>query len=126
MAAMWGRESQGILLVHNVGTEAAMWTVGVLVLNGLSLRDGWKKLVSPMTIKGPGARLLTISGASAGRIFNVASEGVVISGLTIASKAMRDPGSLSNKEIRSLGASVNTQRPDHKPPSRPSPKPTKR
>jgi hypothetical protein len=45
---------------------------------------------------------------------------------TIASKAMRDPGSLSNKEIRSLGASVNTQRPDHKPPSRPSPKPTKR
>ncbi len=34
---------------------------------------------------------------------------------TIASKAMRDPGSLTNKEIRSLGASGLTQRPDHKP-----------
>lgn len=50
MAAMWGRESQGMLLVHNVGVEAAMWTVGVLVLNGLSLREGWKKLVNPMVI----------------------------------------------------------------------------
>lgn len=40
---------------------------------------------------------------------------------TIASKAMRDPGSLTNKEIRSLGASGLTQRPDHKPS-----KPTKR
>ena len=50
MAAIWGRESQGILLVHNVGVEAAMWTVGVLVLNGLSLREGWKKLVNPMVV----------------------------------------------------------------------------
>ncbi len=37
---------------------------------------------------------------------------------TIASKAMRDPGSVSKKEIRSLGASVNTQRPDHKAPKK--------
>jgi predicted outer membrane repeat protein len=49
-----------------------------------TLQSSGMNVVSPMTIKGPGARLLTISGASAGRIFNVASEGVVISGLTIA------------------------------------------
>ena len=36
---------------------------------------------------------------------------------TIASKAMRTPEKLTNPEIRSLGASVNTQRPDHKKPS---------
>lgn len=33
---------------------------------------------------------------------------------TIASKAMKDPGSLSKTEIRSLGATAMTQRPDHK------------
>jgi hypothetical protein len=31
---------------------------------------------------------------------------------SIASKAMRDPGSLTNKEIKSLGATAMTQRPD--------------
>ena len=33
---------------------------------------------------------------------------------TIASKAMQKPSSLTSKEIRSLGASALTQRPDHK------------
>ena len=31
---------------------------------------------------------------------------------SLASKAMRKPGSLTNKEIKSLGASALTQRPD--------------
>jgi len=35
---------------------------------------------------------------------------------TIASKAMRTPQKLTLAEIRSLGASANTQRPDHKKP----------
>lgn len=48
--AMWGRDTLGVLLVHNVGVEAAMWTVGVLVLTGLSPRAGWRKLVSPITV----------------------------------------------------------------------------
>ena len=50
MAAIWGAESQGVLLVHNVGVEIALWTVGVLVLSGQSLREGWRKLVSPVVI----------------------------------------------------------------------------
>jgi hypothetical protein len=50
MAAIWGAESQGVLLVHNVGVEIAIWTVGVLVLSGQSLRQGWRKLVSPIII----------------------------------------------------------------------------
>lgn len=33
----------------------------------------------------------------------------------IASKGLKDPGSLTNKEIKSLSGSVLTQRPDHKP-----------
>jgi predicted permease len=50
MAGLWGPESRGVLLVHNVGVEIAIWTVGVLVLSGLSLREGWRKLVSPMLV----------------------------------------------------------------------------
>ncbi|HVS51691.1 MAG TPA: AEC family transporter [Opitutaceae bacterium] len=48
--AMWGRQSVGVLLVHNVGVEAAIWTVGLLVLSGESLRAGWRRLLSPIVI----------------------------------------------------------------------------
>lgn len=50
MEAIWGPESRAVLLVHNVGVEIAIWTVGVLVLSGQSLREGWRKLVSPVLI----------------------------------------------------------------------------
>lgn len=50
MEGIWGPESRGVLFVHNVGVEAAIWTVGLLVLSGESLRDGWRKLVSPILV----------------------------------------------------------------------------
>lgn len=50
MTAMFGAESRGILLVHNIGAEAALWTVGVLVLSGMSLREGWRRLFSPIVL----------------------------------------------------------------------------
>lgn len=46
MASLFGAESVGLLLVHNIGCEAAIWTVGILVLSGLSLKEGWKKLLN--------------------------------------------------------------------------------
>jgi hypothetical protein len=64
MAGIWGPESRGVLLVHNVGVEAALWTVGVLVLNGLSLREGWKRLVSPILITLVLAIGLNLAGAA--------------------------------------------------------------
>lgn len=65
MAAMWGTESQGVLLVHNVGVEVAIWTVGVLVLSGESLRTGWRKLVSPIVITLVVAVIFNLTGAAA-------------------------------------------------------------
>jgi predicted permease len=51
MAPQWGTDVRGVLLVHNVGVEVAIWTVGVLVLSGQSLREGWRKLAtSPVLI----------------------------------------------------------------------------
>jgi malate permease and related proteins len=50
MQAIWGPESLGVLLVYAVGVEIAIWTVGLLVLTGQSLREGWRKLVSPILV----------------------------------------------------------------------------
>jgi predicted permease len=47
MAALFKQDSSvGVLLVHNVGCEAAIWTLGILMLSGLSLREGWRKLIN--------------------------------------------------------------------------------
>jgi predicted permease len=64
MAGIWGPESRGVLLVHNVGVEAALWTVGVLVLNGLSPRDGWRKLLNPIMVTLVVAVALNLAGAA--------------------------------------------------------------
>ena len=49
--AGWGPNVRAVLLVHNVGVEIAIWTVGVLVLSGQSLRAGWRRLAtSPVLI----------------------------------------------------------------------------
>src|SRR5687767_3875896 len=50
MQAIWGPENLGVLMVYAVGVEIAIWTVGLLVLTGQSLRQGWRKLVSPILI----------------------------------------------------------------------------
>lgn len=44
MEGLFGRESLGVLLVYNMGCEAAIWTVGILVLSGGTLREGWRRL----------------------------------------------------------------------------------
>lgn len=50
IAGIWGPDSTAVLFVHNLGVEAAVWTVGLLILSGLSLRAGWRKLISPMFV----------------------------------------------------------------------------
>jgi len=47
ITALYGRETLGVLLVFNVGCEAAIWTVGILVLCGLPLSKGWRLLANP-------------------------------------------------------------------------------
>lgn len=40
----------GVLLVHNVGVEITMWTVGVAVLSGQGFGSGWRRIISPPLI----------------------------------------------------------------------------
>ena len=65
MTGMWGVQSTGVLLVHNVGVEASLWTFGLLVLTGLSLREGWRHLVSPIVIALIAAVAANLSGVAA-------------------------------------------------------------
>ncbi len=44
---LFGRETLGVLFVFNVGCEAAIWTVGILMLAGVSLRVGWRRVLNP-------------------------------------------------------------------------------
>ncbi|WP_043585461.1 AEC family transporter [Geminisphaera colitermitum] len=64
MEKLFGKESLGVLLVHNAGCEAALWTVGILMLSGLSLREGWRKLLNPPVCALIAALLLNTLGLS--------------------------------------------------------------
>lgn len=63
MDAMFGPESRAVLLVHNVGMEAAVWTAGILMVTGLSPRAGWRKLVNAPTISLVVALTVNLTGA---------------------------------------------------------------
>lgn len=42
--SLFDASTTGVLFVHNVGTEMAMWTVGMAALTGGALGGGWKKI----------------------------------------------------------------------------------
>ena len=43
-------DTVGVLFVHNVGVEVALWTIGLLLLSGVSVRQGWKKAINAPVI----------------------------------------------------------------------------
>ena len=65
MDAMFGPESRAVLLVHNVGVEAAIWTGGVLVVTGLSPLEGWRKLINAPVIALLLAIIANLTGVAA-------------------------------------------------------------
>lgn len=45
--AMFDPATMGTLVVHNLGVEIAIWTVGLLVLQGKLDRNSWKRIFNP-------------------------------------------------------------------------------
>jgi hypothetical protein len=41
-----GTETAGVLFVHNVGVELAMWTLGVMILSGAKVGQSWRKFIN--------------------------------------------------------------------------------
>ena len=64
-AALFGAQSPviGLTLVHATGSEAALWTVGVFILTGLTPREGLKKLINGPLIALVLGLLLNLAGA---------------------------------------------------------------
>jgi predicted permease len=62
MESLHGREPLGVLLVFNIGCEIALWSVGLLVLAGLSGREGWRRMVNPPICTLVIAVLINLSG----------------------------------------------------------------
>ncbi len=47
---LYGHETVGVLFVHNVGVEMAIWTVGILLLTGATAGMEWKHIINPPLI----------------------------------------------------------------------------
>jgi len=65
MDAMFGPESRAVLLVHNVGVEAALWTGGILMVTGTSPLAGWRKLINVPILSLVVALIANLTGAAA-------------------------------------------------------------
>jgi len=64
LGGIWGERTQGVMLVHNMGVELALWSVGLLVLTGASPSEGWRRLISPMLVTLLASVAVNVSGLS--------------------------------------------------------------
>ncbi len=53
----------GMLFVHNLGIEVALWTLGIVILTGASAREGWRRILSAPVIAIVTAVALNFCGA---------------------------------------------------------------
>jgi predicted permease len=116
IGAIWGAHAQGVLLVHNVGVDLALWSVGIVVLTGASLRDGWRRLISPMLVTILAAVAINICGLSAGvpgfvRVMAhslavcAVPLGLVMTGVNLANY-LDEPAKLLHRNIAFMGCIV--------------------
>ncbi len=62
---LWDEQTFGVLLAFNTGIEAAIWTVGILLLTGQFNRDWYRRLANPLFLSMAVALPLNLTGASA-------------------------------------------------------------
>jgi len=115
MTALFGSGSLGVLFAHNVGAEAAIWIVGVMLLSGRSWRQGWRQLLSPPVIALIVSVAVNLSGLGAhlpGLVLNIVRPlaacaiplGLILSGATMAEHCLDRPRELF--ELRTSLAAV--------------------
>src|SRR5229473_713782 len=59
---LFGNPTTGVLFVHNVGVETAVWTFGVMLLSGAKWERDWKQLVNAPLVAIALALLLNWTG----------------------------------------------------------------
>jgi predicted permease len=50
VALLFDDRTMGVLFVHNVGVEACLWTLGLMLLTGGTCGGGWRRLINPPLI----------------------------------------------------------------------------
>ena len=59
-----GSRTSGVLFIHNLGVEVALWTVGIFLISGTSPRRAWTHLFNPPVVVILVTLLLEFSGMS--------------------------------------------------------------
>ncbi|MCC5839153.1 MAG: AEC family transporter [Opitutales bacterium] len=95
LALFPGRETAGVLLVHNLGVEFAFWTIGLLIITGTFGKGVWRRLINPPVIALLAALSINLAGfgesipSPAGRAIQMLAGcaipiGLLLGGATIA------------------------------------------
>lgn len=50
VAALYDRETLGVLFAHNLGVEFGLWSAGIMVLTGGSLKGGLRRAINPPVV----------------------------------------------------------------------------
>lgn len=59
----FGPETSGVLFIHNLGVEIALWTVGVMIISGRTQGSGWRQILNGPVIAILCAATLHFAGA---------------------------------------------------------------
>ncbi len=59
----FGSETSGVLFIHNLGVEIALWTVGIMVITGHARGGGWRQMFNGPVIAIVCAAALHFAGA---------------------------------------------------------------
>jgi predicted permease len=59
----FGNETSGVLFIHNLGVEVALWTVGIMLISGAAKSDGWRQILNGPVIAILCAAALHFAGA---------------------------------------------------------------
>jgi predicted permease len=116
IGGIWGERTQGVMLVHNLGVDTALWSVGLLVLTGASPVEGWRRLISPMLVTLVASVAINASGLSphvpdfVGSIAHslgvcAVPIGLVMTGVSLADY-LDEPGKLLHRNVALAGCAV--------------------
>lgn len=63
VGGLFGEGTLGVLFVHNIGCDLAIWSVGVILVAGQSWKEGWRRAINPPVLTIFAAVALNFMGA---------------------------------------------------------------
>ncbi|NDB77786.1 MAG: hypothetical protein EB141_19445 [Verrucomicrobia bacterium] len=98
--SLFNRETVGVLIVHNLGTEIAFWLLGTIVFAHAANEPLWKKILSPPLI----AIVATLTMSPRIGALTLAAGLALLSLLAHLTRAIRSPWRSSRADVGTLAA----------------------